>query len=846
MNRPGNWNSFQWDWNLIYSLVLCAFSQVSIPSVHAQVPLDAVRVEGTIFYAIENLDAGSVDRRGLAGSGGVLFDELILAPNTRYRVWLLDKATLKTADKKILTPNAGLRAKMPDFFFGDASSPDSDGDGLHDLAEFIIGTIGLDPDSDDDGILDGAEIAQGLDPLGGLIARTGIIGSADTPGEAQDVAAFNDVVVIADSQTGISVFNIFNAMDPFIIAQVNTPGDARAVALAGSLIAVADGDEGLVIIDVTDPPAASIRHQIPLGKTTISVATDGQFAFVGLADGNVVALEMGTGLEVNRLRPTVVSPIDDLRLYGGRIYALSQHTLHVLEFVDGQLSELSSETFDGDRNQNAPQRLRLFVGGDIAYAVHTRGYATMDVSNPANPSLIGNAITGQFGWKHLVGNGNGLGLVASAPNSTFDGPHDVSIYDISDPAVTDNFLTSFETPGVARAVALYNGIGYVADHTSGLHVVNYLAFDAQGVPPTVTVVEPVDGSTVEESSLFRVQVDVEDDVQVRNVEFYVDDLLLKTDGNFPFEVTLPAGGLNVRNSITVVARASDTGGNASFSDPITLNLIPDATPPRINIVRPANNALVGETNGFTIFFSEAVDSDTVGELSVTLTWEGADGLLGTGDDVLVSGGAFTQSEDGSVVSYAMNEPLEAGYYQISVGKTVADNTGNQIEKRFTSVFLALGGADSDRDGLQDVVELTYGFDPLDPDSDDNGIFDGLEDTDGDGITNGVEAVLGFALDQKDTDLDGIDDDKEDRDADGLVDFREIELGADVDAIDSDGDGFADGAEFEGDSNPVDPLDRPFMLLVTRPGIYMTNLSAKNGTFSPSLLVGKPPLSIDTQ
>jgi hypothetical protein len=803
---------------------------------------ESTRLNGLFYYAVEDLDNDRVVARGIAGSQGIAFDNLVLAPNTNYRIWLLEAATFRTSHVKVTTPNAGLRFKIPTFFFSPSSSHDTDGDELHDLGEFIVGTLGLDTDTDDDGILDGAEVRQGLDPLGGLIARTGIIGSADTPGEAQDVDAFNDIVVVADSQAGVLVFNVFNGMDPLIIAQVNTPGTARAVALAGNLLAVADGDSGLAIVNVSDPPAASILHQIRLGSAAVSTATDGQFAFVGLADGHVVAIEMGSGLEVDRLDISNSSQVDDIRIYGGRVYALTQSILYILDFEFGELSKLSQVSFSGGRNDNNG-RMRLSVGGDIAYPVHRKGYNTIDVSDPANPVVITNTNTPQFGWKHIVPNGNGLGFAAISPNQAFDGPHNVSIYDISDPTVTDNLVASFDTPGVARAVTIYNGIGYVADHKSGLHVVNYLAYDGEGQPPVVSINEPLDGTDVEEGSSFLVRVDVMDDVQVRNVEFYVDDQLLKTDGNFPFEVTLPAGSLNATNSIEVIARASDTGGNAAFSNPITLNLVPDATSPRVNAALPADNAIIGETSGFSLFFTEGIDPDTIGELSISLTGEGADGLLGTPDDVLYSGGSFLQSEDRSIVSYSLDEILDSGYFKITVDTSVTDNIGNALRETFISVFLALGDTDTDRDGLPDVVEINIGLDPEDPDSDDDGIFDGKEDNDADGVTNDIEAFLGFDLALKDSDADGINDDEEDRDMDALPDFREVLAGTNFNEGDSDGDGFNDEVEVLVGSSPVDPLDKPDLFVPTRPParvlLYATDIS----TSSSNLNQAKPKVSV---
>lgn len=782
---------------------------------------------GLVYYAIENLDDGRIERRGVAGSNGIAFDDLIVAPNTRYRIWLLEADTFRTARAEIETPNSGLRVRLPDFVFATSSSHDNDEDGLHDLGEFIVGTLPLNPDSDGDNILDGQEVEQGTDPLEGTPARTGIIGSANTPGLAQDVAAFNDAVVVADSASGVLVFNVFNGMDPLIIAQVDTPGSARAVALAGNRVAVADGQQGLAVVDLTDPPAAAILYQVPLGSPVISVATDDSIAYAGLQSGTLVAMELAGGVEIDRV-DLASSQVEDVFLYRGRILALVQGTLYVLELRNGKITTLGSVSYSGGRN-DSNGRMRLFAGNNLAYVVHRRGYATIDITDPANPAVIGNDFTAQFGWKHIVTNGSGIGFAAVSPNQAFDGLHNVAIYDVSDPAQTNVLIAEFETPGVARAVAIFNGIGYVADHSAGLHVVNFLAFDSQGQPPTVSISAPTDGSSVEEGSAFRAEVQVSDDVQVRNVEFYVDDQLIKTDGNFPFEVTLFAPTLAEAASIEVVARASDTGGNASFSEVITLQLTPDATPPFINLTRPRDGSIIGETSSITLFFSEAIDPATISPQTIRLISAGADGILGTGDDLALSGGTFSRSEDGATIRYQLDEPLDSGTFQILAETGLADNAGNTLPERFSAVFLALGDTDTDQDGVPDAVELTVGLDPEDPDSDTDGIFDGDEDKDGDGVPNAVEVFLGFDLNAVDSDIDGIPDDLEDADGDSLSDFREVLAGTNPSNPDSDGDGFNDEAEVLTGSSPIDFDDRPELLVLARPPVGVLALSASDGT-----------------
>src|SRR5262249_38057039 len=125
---------------------------------------------------------------------------------------------------------------------------DSDGDGLPDAAEPVVGTSPGLADTDGDGISDGAEVTQGSDPLVPHGGAAGIVAAADPPGTAQDVCAGDDLALVADGAAGLAVLNVFAGLDPVLLAQVDTPGSAAAVACAGRFAALADGDAGLAVV----------------------------------------------------------------------------------------------------------------------------------------------------------------------------------------------------------------------------------------------------------------------------------------------------------------------------------------------------------------------------------------------------------------------------------------------------------------------------------------------------------------------------------------------------------------------------------------------------------------------
>jgi len=126
--------------------------------------------------------------------------------------------------------------------------------------------------------------------------------------------------------------------------------------------------------------------------------------------------------------------------------------------------------------------------------------------------------------------------------------------------------------------------------------VNYLARDTQGKAPEGTLSTSATSGLVSVGGQAFFRASVTDDVQMRNVEFYVNGVKAATDGNFPFEFGWRAPADSVGKRFTFAAIASDTGGNTKTLNRLELTAVPDADPPAVVVDAPgdAQVFLVGD------------------------------------------------------------------------------------------------------------------------------------------------------------------------------------------------------------------------------------------------------------
>jgi len=239
-------------------------------------------------------------RRGRTPNSGGL--NLIMAPNARYELAMYDPAGKEFGTTLGATGPNGSNIELNAVAYqAVAGMAYADNDGLVDQAESIIGTNPADDDTDNDGIKDGAEVEQGSDPLGGLIAQTGIIATVPVGQNSYtDIDTSNNLAVMSGVDR-VWFFNIANAQSPGLLGVLQAGGAVPGLDIEGNLVAVAAG-QFFTIMDAADPANLQIRHKIVLPETTSTAAAiSGGLAYAGAANGKIFSVDMVTGLIIEEL-----------------------------------------------------------------------------------------------------------------------------------------------------------------------------------------------------------------------------------------------------------------------------------------------------------------------------------------------------------------------------------------------------------------------------------------------------------------------------------------------------------------------------------------------------------------
>lgn len=581
-------------------------------------PLPAEFDRGNRYVAmVTGLPNAPVLRRRMDDRGDF---EFFLPPDAEFRHLEFDPVSGLVSELQLLGAPTGSRVVSAVPVFRPPLGPDTDGDGLADEVEFIIGTAVADPDSDRDGVNDGDEVRAGGDPLDGVVANLGILSAVRLGGAARDVVVEGAVgqpgtalAYVATGPAGLAIVDVTDPSRPVVVAELDLPGDSTAIAHEPrrQLAILTAGGAGVHYVDVADPARPRLlpaREPVTTANVPNRVVTQGGWAYQGRAT-TVAAVDPAaqtavTSLDLGGLGHNVL----DLALApdGRVLYVLDQRgTLHSFGLAGPVLTPLDSLVVDSVGGVSG-----LGTAGNLLLVSRSGvfgGFFSVAAGDPSDLALLSAPDNPDFalGSADVAPDGDGFAVLVGPASLAGDR---VNIMDVSDPTATAQLAASFRSPPTPASVTLAGGLAFIATGESGLVVASYRAPDFGRRPPVVTLRVPADvdadpasaGVQVVEGTLVTVEALATDDRLVGGVELLVNGRVAGTDPSAPYTMAfrVPSRAIS-GGAMTVQVRAVDTGGTTGISSLETWQIIPDRTPPRLVELRPVDQGAIRGDIGFT-------------------------------------------------------------------------------------------------------------------------------------------------------------------------------------------------------------------------------------------------------
>lgn len=349
------------------------------------------------------------------------------------------------------------------------------------------------------GDFDGIEI---LAPAGGgHLKKAGRFAG----GQRYRAIRFLDGRILALAERRLDVFSLDGEGEPHLQGGLDSPGPLRALAAEGETVVLLKEDGKLLLLDLASPGAPRIVDtldpQFPIRALRISQG----LLYLAADDEGLLAMDLRPGARgqvIGRYRTT--GPALHVRLHGS--LALVANGAQGLTVLD--VSDPARMTWVGSHQQLGAVRRVEILDAERAAALNGEGDVLLvDLGNPAMPALIsvlprGGALaalplngdlilattrglqvldtralppqisnegldSGQgvnYGGERKLVIEDGIAYVAD----WFSGIH---LYDIGDPR-RPRLLSSFHTQGSPKGVVVRDGVAYVADDDHGLQIID--------------------------------------------------------------------------------------------------------------------------------------------------------------------------------------------------------------------------------------------------------------------------------------------------------------------------------------------------------------------------------------
>lgn len=220
------------------------------------------------------------------------------------------------------------------------------------------------------------------------------VGAYDTEGRSLGVSVSGDYAYLADNTGGLKIFDISNPKAPSLIKTFNTNGKVLDVQVRGSYAYLAvQGDawkSSFLIIDIANPEDPILKGSVGL-FTSGRIAIKDNYAFV--ADGTVGIRIIDISSPDNPVLKVSISAgnVADVFVKDDYMYAVNGKEFKIFDISNPIKPVLINTTSTRGISGSG----RVFISGNYAYIADgtqqkTNGMQIMDVSDPANPTLVTN------------------------------------------------------------------------------------------------------------------------------------------------------------------------------------------------------------------------------------------------------------------------------------------------------------------------------------------------------------------------------------------------------------------------------------------------------------------------
>lgn len=305
--------------------------------------------------------------------------------------------------------------------------------------------------------------------------RPAMIGTATTPGFAEGLVTKSNHVFVAAGDTGLQVFNAIDPLAPTWLSELDTPGHAANLTLANNTAYLADHQRGLQIMDISDPATPAWVGEFQTDGDAFQVQVVSNRAYIASGISKVSVVDVSNPATPAQLTTSLTGEsVRSLQIIGNQALFADRSSGLILAELLG-MSPIAPSIVDFTRSGTAA------VGRELVLSVASEGTPPLSYTWLFNGTPLTNSVTvSGVNQPHLrfptlgtTNSGNYTVVISNAQGSVTSAVAAVTVTAAGTPVARG----VFDTPGSALAAVAFGNIGFIADGTAGLRMVNLTNWD---------------------------------------------------------------------------------------------------------------------------------------------------------------------------------------------------------------------------------------------------------------------------------------------------------------------------------------------------------------------------------